>query len=262
MVSVILPTFNEGGNIVELLRQIKLAMAPVGYTYECIFVDDSTDTTLEVIRRAAKAYPRHVTVVRRLGASARTGLTLAFYRGFQEARGRYVVCMDTDLQHPPAVIPELLSVLESQPGIDISIASRYTKGGSADGLSGRVRHFVSRMSTYVVWLFLPATQATTDPMTGFFAFRREMLSRVALNSSGFKILVELLVAMQSARSVDVPFVFQKRHSEESKASIKQGIKFFVDIIRLASDSRYGAVWLKQIVITILSVGMLMGLLWW
>jgi glycosyltransferase XagB len=238
-VSVVLPTFNEAGNVPLLLSGIAETLTASGLSYECIFVDDSTDATAGVIRQEALKYPNQVTLIKRTGSEATSGLTKAFQTGFAHARGEIIVCMDTDLQHPPAKITHLVGVLQAS-SAQVAVCSRYVRGGSAVGLNGWFRHFVSQASSYLVWILLPSTRRTSDPMTGFFAFRRDLLPRLTFSSSGFKILVELLVALPEVKVVDIPFTFQKRVVEESKANVSQGIRFFKDLVKLFTYSDAGS----------------------
>ncbi len=246
-VSIILPTYNESKNVVELLRLINETMMAANYDYECIFVDDSRDNTPSIIEAAAKLYPGRITLIKRSGAAAKTGLTMAFKRGFVAARGAIVVCMDTDLQHPPATIAHLVRTVMENP-VDVVVASRYTRGGSAEGLNGFFRKFVSKVSNYFVWVLLPSTRKTTDPMTGFFAFRRTLLSRVSFSSLGFKILVELLSAIDEPKVIDVPFTFLKRQEEESKATIRQGLLAYRDIFYLFLTGARGSALVKVVMV--------------
>lgn len=238
-VSIILPTFNESKNVHELLRQIHEAMNEACIAYECIFVDDSNDTTPDVIKEASKAYPGLITLLKRTGDDAKTGLTQAFRHGFTKACGEIIVCMDTDLQHPPSTIPKLVASA-SRLDIDIAVASRYTRGGSAEGLDGFFRHVVSRVTNAFVHLTLPGTRATSDPMTGFFAFKRTLLSGVTFSSFGFKILVEMLASLSHPRVIDIPLIFQQRFGETSKATLKQGVVAYCDISRLFVTGSYGS----------------------
>lgn len=242
-VSIILPTYNESKNVVELLQLIAETMSASSHEYECIFVDDSNDSTPDVIKAAADAYSGQITLIKRTGLAAKTGLTMAFERGFESARGDIIVCMDTDLQHPPSTIAKLVSAV-SENSVDIAVASRYTRGGSAEGLNGFFRKFVSKASNYYVWVLLPSTRRTTDPMTGFFAFKRTLLSRVEFSSLGFKILVELMAAIDNPKVIDIPFIFQKRKEEESKATLMQGVVAYRDIFRLFLTGTRGSVLVK------------------
>lgn len=244
-VTIVLPTFNEANNVLPLLERIEAAL--VGrYAIECIFVDDSRDNTADIIRSAQTNRP-WVKLVKREGEEAKTGLTRAFQRGFQEAEGKIIVCMDTDLQHPPESIPDLLKTL-SHERVDVAVASRYTKGGSAEGLSNRYRHIVSRAASWFVWLFLPASRLTTDPMTGFFAFRKRTLDQLNLESYGFKILVELLVQMKKPIVVDVPFTFARRENEESKANPGQGVRFLKDVVHMFLFTPHGSWPIKHVLV--------------
>lgn len=250
-ISVILPTYNESGNVRELLRQLHTTLTQAGYTFEFIFVDDSKDQTPEVITSEAQLYPGIVTLVKRSGLNAKTGLTMAFRRGFEEARGEMIVCMDTDLQHPPQVIPKLLGALSDR-RVDVSIASRYAHGGSAQGLDGIFRKIVSRTSSLLVWMLIPSTRSTTDPMTGFFAFRRSLLQKIKFSSVGFKILVELLSGLRQPRVIDIPFVFQKRQEEVSKAVLKQGFIFYRDTLQLFMTGTRGSVFVRFAVLVFIA----------
>ena len=246
-VSIILPTFNEAKNVRELLEQIVAVMQKTELSYECIFVDDSTDDTTSVIFQVAESHPQLITLIKRSGEDAKTGLTQAFRRGFKAARGDVLVCMDTDLQHPPAVIPQLVEVARSS-RVDVAVASRYTAGGSAEGLDGWFRHMVSHVTNLFVHICLPGTRATTDPMTGFFAFKRSQLDHITFSSFGFKILVELLSSLKEPRVVDVPFIFQKRGGDASKATLRQGVVAYRDILRLFFSGDRGSAFVRTVLV--------------
>jgi glycosyltransferase XagB len=248
VVSVVLPTFNESKNVAELLREIATAMREADLLYECVFVDDSTDNTPAVIIAEATRYPGQVTLIKRVGEDAKTGLTRAFRDGFVVARGEVIVCMDTDLQHPPAVIPRLVENI-SRPAVDVAVASRYTLGGSAEGLNGFFRHLVSRVTNVFVHILLPGTRATSDPMTGFFAFKKELLERVEFSSLGFKILVELLSSIEQPQVIDVPLTFRHRQDNASKATYRQGLLAYRDIIKLFATGPRGSETLRLLLLS-------------
>ena len=98
LLSVVIPTFNEGGNIENLVSQIDEALE--GINYEIIFVDDSKDNTPDIIKEVSKKYPS----VRLYHRENKSGLATAVLDGFRIARGDYIACMDADLQHPPMVV--------------------------------------------------------------------------------------------------------------------------------------------------------------
>src|SRR6266540_2601343 len=99
VISLVIPTRNEAGNIQPLLARISKAVR--GIPTEVIFVDDSTDNTPNVIREAANWYPVHVDVIARPSERRKNGLGGAVVEGFKKASAPWVCVMDADLQHPP-----------------------------------------------------------------------------------------------------------------------------------------------------------------
>ncbi|MYZ37563.1 MULTISPECIES: glycosyltransferase, partial [unclassified Streptomyces] len=131
-VTVIIPTFNESENVRELLRQLTDAV-PARLPCEVIFVDDSTDGTPEVIASAAQDCPFPVEVIHR--QTPEGGLGGAVVEGLRAAGSDWIVVMDADLQHPPALVPDLVAAGERERA-DLVVASRYISGGSRAGLAG------------------------------------------------------------------------------------------------------------------------------
>ena len=107
--------FNEGKNIRNLVTQIDDALK--GIDYEILFVDDSKDNTPDVIREVAKDFPQ----IRLEHRTGETGLATAVLKGFELAKGKYMACMDADLQHPPIVLKYMYKAMES--GADFCIPS-------------------------------------------------------------------------------------------------------------------------------------------
>jgi dolichol-phosphate mannosyltransferase len=104
LISIVVPSHNEGENLRSLRDAIAEALHAEPWTFELIIVDDSTDETWRVIDQLARNDARvsGVRLARRFGQQA------ALVAGFRFARGEAVVTMDADLQHPPALIPELV----------------------------------------------------------------------------------------------------------------------------------------------------------
>lgn len=229
-VSIVIPTFNEVGNVAELV--VRLASAMRDYDdAEIVFVDDSTDGTPEAARHAAASVMIPVTVEHR--AAPVGGLAGAVVTGIGRSRGDWIVVMDADLQHPPESVPMLLEAAGD--GVDVVVASRYRPGGSSDGLASRGRRLVSRCATLLARLVFPVRlRGCTDPMSGFFAIRRAGLSPAALRPNGFKILLEIL-ARGRYRVVEVPFAFGSRASGRSKATLRQGWQFVRQLVALRTS---------------------------
>ncbi|MDQ1138100.1 dolichol-phosphate mannosyltransferase [Microbacterium sp. SORGH_AS 1204] len=225
--SVIVPTFNEGPNVAELVRRTTDAMA--GRVVEVIFVDDSTDDTPDVIRAVAQTADIPVRLIHRDDPVG--GLGGAVVEGIKAAASDRCVVMDGDLQHPPEVIARLLARAE-QGDVDVVVASRYIAGGTSDGLANAVRTAVSRASTLLTKAMFPKKlHNCSDPMTGFFLVDRRALEVETLQPRGFKILLEIL-ARKQMRIAEVPFSFAPRFAGESKASFSQGMRFLLQLTML------------------------------
>jgi len=222
-VSVIIPTYNERDNLEELLYRVDRALK--GRDYEVIIVDDdSPDRTWELAQELSEKYP--VKVVRR---TEEKGLSSAVIRGFKEASGDVFVVMDADLQHPPEKIPELLERIEN--GADIAIGSRYVPGGKVENWYW-YRKLISRGAILIGRLALPKIRDVKDPVSGFFALRREVVENAQLNPIGFKILMEILIKGNYERVEEVPFTFGLRKAGESKLSGKTMVKYLKHVYRL------------------------------
>ncbi len=208
--SIIVPTYNESANVAELVRRIDQVLQ--GERWEIVFVDDdSPDGTAELVRTLAETDAR-VRCVQRIG---RRGLSSACVEGLLSSSARYVAVMDADLQHDEALLPQMLRSLREEP-LDIVVGSRYVAGGSVgDWAEGRLQ--ISRLATRISHLVVPPT--LTDPMSGFFMLRREVLHACVrqLSAVGFKILVDLFAsAPQPLRFKELPFTFRNRLAGESK----------------------------------------------
>ncbi|MCR2819197.1 glycosyltransferase family 2 protein [Microbacterium sp. zg.Y1090] len=225
--TIIVPTYNEGPNVVELLRRIGAVLD--GRDFEVLFVDDSTDDTPAIVRAAAAASPFPVRLLHR--DRPVDGLGGAVLEGFRMARAPWCLVMDGDLQHPPEAIPSLLERADAG-DVDIVVASRYAAGGTSTGLADATRTTVSLASTLLTKSMFPRKLAgCSDPMTGFFLVDRGALDLDALHPRGFKILLEIL-ARRQLRIGEVPFSFAQRHAGASKASFRQGLRFLTQLTAL------------------------------
>lgn len=225
--SLIVPTYNEGPNVRELIRRVAEALP--GTAYEVIFVDDSTDDTPAIIAAAAAESEAPVRLIHRDQPVG--GLGGAVVEGVRAADSEWCLVMDGDLQHPPEVIPHLLH-RAARGDVDVVVASRYIAGGSSEGLSNAVRTGVSRASTMLTKAMFPRKLAAcSDPMTGFFLLNRDSVEIETLRPRGFKILLEIL-ARRQMRVAEVPFEFAERYAGESKATFSQGMRFLTQLTML------------------------------
>lgn len=239
--TVVVPTFNEGGNVPELVD--RLAVALRRYDAELLFVDDSTDDTPDIIEDIAISASVPVRVHHRDQNDRIGGLSGAVVAGIREAKHDIVVVIDGDLQHPPEMVPILVDSLTSKwsleenssatERVDMVVASRYLSSGSAGGLSSLWRHLVSSASTLLARGLFPKRvgRQCTDPMTGFFCVDRTSINLDRLQPTGFKILFEIM-ASHDLTVIEEPFVFGTRHRGDSKASWRNGLSFLGQLARL------------------------------
>jgi len=216
MLSIIIPTYNEKENIENLVPKIFRYLRKMD---EVIIVDDkSPDGTGEVAEKLVKKY--NVVPIHR---KAKLGLSSAVIAGIRVAKGDYIGVMDADFSHPPQIIPNLLKELRRH---DIVIASRYIGGGGIVNWSKR-RKVVSKGATY---LARPLTNIK-DPMSGFFFFRKGILSGIALSPKGFKICLEVIVKTKS-RKKEIPYTFVDRLKGKSKMGKKEIWNYIIHLSRL------------------------------
>jgi len=228
-ITIIVPTFNESGNVRELVRRIEDATA--GLVADLIFVDDSNDDTPTVIEAIAAEAAIPVRLLHREISTG--GLGGAVVEGIKLATHDWVLVMDGDLQHPPEMIPILArTAIESTAAL--VVASRYRENGDAGGLSSLSRRAVSSASTLLTRAMFPSRlRDCTDPMTGFFMVRRSAISIETLEPRGFKILLEIIArAPKRLEIVEESFVFGERNAGESKASMLQGFRFIRQLLAL------------------------------
>jgi dolichol-phosphate mannosyltransferase len=236
LLSVVVPTRNEAGNVGPLVERLQAALQ--GVAAEICFVDDSDDETPLLLERLEATGGNRVRCLFRSGPERRGGLSTAVVTGLRMAAGRYVCVMDADLQHPPETIPEMLAAAEQ--GADLVVASRYVRGGSPSGLDGLARRTVSRGATRVARLLFSEARQTADPLSGFFLCRRALLDGIEFRPVGFKILLELLVCVPDIEVRDVPLRFQRRSAGSSKASMRQGLLYLRHLRSLFFEVRGSA----------------------
>ena len=211
--SVIVPTFNECGNLGELFRGLADALGDLAW--ELIIVDDDSPDGTATLARRWHGVDGRIRVIQRIG---RRGLSSACIEGWLASSAPYLAVMDADGQHDPRLLPEMLKRLKAS--ADVVVGSRYMAGGSLGGWT-RSREVISRTATRLV---ASASAGLTDPMSGFFALRREVFEDRLhrLSGRGFKILLDLVSAKVTTprlRLQELPFTFGVRRSGESKFSM-------------------------------------------
>jgi len=226
-VSIIVPSYKEGANVKPLVTRVFAAFEKKNKKdgVELIFVDDnSRDGSEEEVLKLGEKYPVRIVV-----RTKERGLSSAVIRGFTEAKGKILLCMDADLQHPPESVPDLVDAI-TRSGADMVIGTRYGAGVAIDRSWPLYRRIISVGARM---LSRPLTPLS-DPMTGFFGIRKEVFQKGEknMNNVGFKICLEAYVKCGCKSSVEVPFSFGVRTQGESKLTGAVMIKYLQQLSEL------------------------------
>jgi len=232
-VSIIIPTYNESENIIQVLKSIGEHI-PKDIATEAIVVDDnSPDGTGKIvedyINDAQNKTGFTVGVIHR---KTKSGLSSAILDGIQHSTGETVVIMDSDFSHPPKIIPQLIEEIETSK-CDIVIASRFVPGGAINGWSTK-RKLISKTAKGIAKAGLGVNES--DPMSGFFAFKRKILDGIKFDAIGYKMLLEILVKTKGAKVKEIPYTFTDRTRGSSKLDSSTMLDYVKSVWRLY---RYG-----------------------
>lgn len=209
-IGIVLPTYNEAGNITQLIERLLLVLTD-NYSVEVVVVDDdSTDETRTTVAASFEGDPRvrviHRTVNRGLAASIRTGI--------DSISARRVVVMDSDLTHDPLELPRMLHVAQV---FDVVSGSRFCEGGS---MASR-RHYIASLSYNWALRVILRTQIQ-DNLGGFWTMKRSQLLKLPLDQIFmgygdyfFRLLRYAELADLSI--VELPAVYGSREYGESKS---------------------------------------------
>lgn len=236
-VTVVCPTYQEGGTIGPFLERIRVASGTFrsARLTDLIFVDDgSTDGTVERVREAGRTWttPR-VQLVQR---AQKAGTVSAQIAGFQRSPTELVVTMDADGQHPAETIDRLVEAWE--PSVDLVVASRYVSGGTVQWEERR-RGVISGGARSLARLVLPGARRLRDPLSGFFLARRNWVAELPPAPPGYKLLLYVLAIHPRSEIREVPYEMGVRLAGESK--LIQGFGFIPSFLReLARYRRAGA----------------------
>jgi dolichol-phosphate mannosyltransferase len=226
--SVVVPTYQESTNIPVLFERLKVALKDV--PWELIVVDDDSPDGTSNVAFALAADDRRLRCLRRVN---RSGLAGAVIEGWMSSSANFVAVIDGDLQHDESILPAMYDALAKGSG-NLAIATRIRDPSNGAGLSP-ARQALSDLGA---WFFRQiAGAAITDPMSGFFMIRREIVSRLAprLSPDGFKILVDIILSAGGGLTiVEVPYVFRKRLAGESKLTPLVGIDFLGLVVHHAT----------------------------
>jgi dolichol-phosphate mannosyltransferase len=225
--SIVVPTYQESANIPILFERIKCALGEA--PWELIVVDDDSPDGTSNVAFALAAEDRRIRCLRRVN---RSGLAGAVIEGWMSSSADLVAVIDGDLQHDETILPKMYEALATG-SRNLAIGTRVREGSGGSFSPAR-----QRLSNLGAWVFRRiAGAAVTDPMSGFFMIRREIVARFAprLSADGFKILVDVILSAGSGLKIaEVPYVFRKRNAGESKLTPLVGIDFLGLVVHHAT----------------------------
>ena len=212
-VSIIIPTYNESENIIQVLKSIGEHL-PEDIATEVVVVDDnSPDGTGKIVDDYINDEQNKIEYTADIiHRKTKSGLSSAILDGIEHSSGETIVVMDSDFSHPPKIIPRLIEEIKISK-CDIVIASRFVTGGAIKGWSIK-RKLISKTAKGIAKAGLGVNES--DPMSGFFAFRRKILDGIKLDAIGYKVLLEILVKTKDIKIKEIPYTFTNRTLGSSK----------------------------------------------
>lgn len=230
--AVIVPTFRERENIPLVVERLEHLLA--AFEWEVVFVDDDSDDGSAEVLLALAREKKHVRFLRRIG---RRGLASACLEGMASSAAEFLAVMDADLQHDESILPKMVSSLVENPSLELAVGTRYSGGGGVGNWS-KSRQFISRFATVIEKKLLRTS--LSDPMSGFFALRREVYENSVrrMTGKGFKILLDLVLsAGRPLNTREFSYEFRTRQFGESKLDIVVGLEY----VYLLLDKSFGRV---------------------
>ena len=226
-----------------MIDAILLIFRDNGIDGEVLVVDDSSrDGTILIVEEIARFNPAVHLVVRKEDP----GLSQSVVEGFSVSLGDILLVIDADFSHPPSMIPDMYKIVCE--GADIVVGSRYLQGGGIEDWPLK-RRIISLGATGLARLLIPEV---TDPVSGFFALKRSVISDAPLQPRGYKILLEVLGRGNWSHVKELPFTFRDREAGQSKLRLSTMTDYAAQVISIALSallSRSGHVygeWVRMI----------------
>jgi dolichol-phosphate mannosyltransferase len=181
VLSLVIPCFNEEGNLPRLVAAIREAVDPLQVAYEVVITDDcSRDNSWTLLRELARADAR----VRVQRFEFNCGESAASFAGMQASRGRYIVTMDADLQNDPKDLPKFLEALQ---GSDCVCGTRVETRGQGDNF---IRIASSRIANWVRNQL--SGEQISDAGCTYRAFKRECVAELKFFKGMHRFLPTLI----------------------------------------------------------------------
>jgi dolichol-phosphate mannosyltransferase len=213
-IAIVIPSFNEEGNIEIMVKSIKDIMQSLSYDYEIIFVDDgSSDSTLVKLKELIISNKNLFFIE----LSRNFGHQNALKAGVDVAKANAVITMDSDMQHPPELIPELIKKWEE--GYDVVYTRREEDKNNS--------YFKRKTSKgfYNVMNYL--SEVNFEPGTADFRLMDEKVVAVFSDFSENELFIRGLVSWLGFRQFAIDYIPAERFSGKSKYTMKKMMQFAI-----------------------------------
>src|SRR5215203_1857264 len=225
-VTVVLPCYNEQDHVMEEIDRITAAMDASGYSYELLVIDDkSTDNTLAVLQEALPRFPHMRLMPFRTNGGSGTARRI----GTREAFGKIVVWTDADMTYPNERIPEFVTYLYDNPGVDQVVGARTTEEGSHKFLRVPAKWVIRKIAERLSSTKIP------DLNSGLRAFRRDVsLPYLRLLPPGFSCVTTITMSfLSNQHPVDyLPIDYAKRSGSSKFHFVKDAYRYILQVLRM------------------------------
>ena len=232
-IAIAIPIYNEKENILQLIKSLRRFSDQQHWSIDIVVVDDnSPDGSADAILSNYK----NSSSIHLIKRPQKMGLGSAYINAFnfilRNLKPDIVIQMDADFSHPPELMPEMITKIES--GNDLVIASRYVKNGGVENWPTS-RKVISKGANLLFKLLLGSK--INDVTSGFRAFRFETLKelmKVDLSSKGYEFQIEVIyqISQITDKVYEIPFIFKDRKEGKSKLSTNDIIHFYLKVISL------------------------------
>lgn len=215
--SMIVPCYNEAENIAQFHDSVLEAFCDCGYDYEIVFVDDgSKDATYHNLKKIHDAQACRVKVIR---LSRNFGKESAMYAGLNHAKGDYIAIIDVDLQQPPAVVREMVTILDNEPQYDVVAAYQDRRN------EGKIKQFFK--NTFYRMINRLSDIKMKSHASDFRVFRRSVAESIRkLNE--YHRFSKGLFAWVGYETCYIPYTTEKRNSGKSKWGFRKLTNYALD----------------------------------
>ncbi len=215
LVSIVVPSFNEEGNVETLALRLTVIFKTLPYQYEIIFIDDgSSDHTLDRLKSLASLGDEFFY----LELSRNFGHQNALKAGYDHASGDCIICMDGDMQHPPELIPQFLEKWEE--GYDVV----YTTREYADEAT-----FFKRKTSDIYYRIINSISDTKlEKGTADFRLIDRKVANVLAQLPENGLFMRGLIRWLGFRQFAINYVCDPRFSGKSKYTFKRMVQFAIE----------------------------------